>query len=100
MVRFLEIKSVHTKLRQNQITKKLVYSSSTLQRNRHNRNTMSPHRIPSNTHKRRQKASKELKRPQMTSNDANPMVDSVSEAVAPDKQVKSKNKLKSGGNIE
>ena len=60
---------------------------------------LSPHRIPSNIHKRRQKASKDLKRPQMTSDDANPMVHSVSETVAPDKQVKSKNKLKAGRSI-
>ena len=80
MPRFMDIKSVNPKLRQGQIAKQLDCSSSTLQRGRQDKKMLSSYRIPSNTHERRQKNSKtnpddglhcrrDLKRPQMTSND-------------------------------
>ena len=97
-------------LRQDQITKKLNCSSSTLQRHRNVINMLTPYKHhPNNTnkrsrkfsnanidnnllcehgHKRPQFTSKDFKRPQMTSND--PEI----------KLVKIKNKLKSGSKIE
>ena len=68
MARFLEIKSIKTKLRQDQIAKELGCSSSFLKQNRNDINLLSPHRIPSNTPKRKQKISNrqpDLEKPQM-----------------------------------
>ena len=78
MARFMEIKSVNPKLRQDQKAKELRCSISTLQRQ--DINILSPYRIPSNTHKRRQMISNTnlddnpnrehgFKRPQMTAKD-------------------------------
>ena len=81
MARFMEIKSVKRKLKQNQITKELGYSRRTLQRYRTDRTMLSPDRFPpNNTNKRRRKCSNtnlndklnrehDLERLQMTSND-------------------------------
>ena len=55
LARSMEIKSVNPKIRQDQMAKELCCSSSTLQRYRHDINMLSPHRIPSNSHKRKQK---------------------------------------------
>ena len=76
----MEIKSINTKIGQNQKTKELGCSSSTLHRYRNGINILSRYRIPPNIHKRRQNFSKtnldddshcknDLKRHQMTSND-------------------------------
>ena len=70
MARFMEIKSVNPKLRQNQIAKELGCSGSILKRYRNDVNMLSPYRIPPNSHKRRQMISNEdPNRPQMNSND-------------------------------
>ena len=62
----MEIKYVSPKLRQDQITKELGYSSSTLQPYRHNIKMQSPYKL--NGLKRTQKTSKDhSKRPEMTS---------------------------------
>ena len=42
MARFMESKSVNPKLKQKQMTKKLSYSTSTLQRYRNDINKLSP----------------------------------------------------------
>ena len=100
LARFKKIKSPNLKLRQYQIAKELGCSGSNLQRYRHDINMLSHYRILSNCHKRRQKTSSDLKRPQMTSIYRNVIVDSVTETIAPVNSVETKNKLKGGGNIE
>ena len=76
----MDIKSISPRTKQNQIAKHLRYSNSTLQGYRHDKNMLSPHRIPTNSHKRKQKISNttpddtsnrkhDLKRPEMASND-------------------------------
>ena len=55
--RFVEIKSINRRLRQDGISKKLGCSSSTLQRYRQVINMISPYGIPPNTNKRKQKTS-------------------------------------------
>ena len=57
MPRFMEIKSLKHSLGQNQLAKKLAGLSSTLGQNRNESNMLSPHTIPSNNHKRRQRIS-------------------------------------------
>ena len=72
MARFIEIKSLNSKLRQDQIAKELGCSSITLQRYRHDKYMFSPYRIPPNSHKRKQKIlnrKHDLERPQLTSDD-------------------------------
>ena len=90
MVRFMGIKAIKRKLRQDQIAKEIGCLGSTLQRYRNDINVLSPYKIPPNTHKRRQKitntnlkdksnrehdvqrrkmTSIDLIRPQMASND-------------------------------
>ena len=67
-----------------------------------------PYKRPSNRSKRKQKTSSDIKRPQMTSRESNPTVDSVTETVADsashahsaNKHNKIENELKRGGNIE
>ena len=100
MAKFIEIKSVDPKVREDRLAKQIGCSNSTLQRNRHDINLLSPNKISSNIHKTRLKASSDLRRPQMTLHKPNPVVDCVTETVAPVKLVKTKNKLKGGGNIE
>ena len=51
------IKSLNPKIGQNKIAKDFSSSTSTLQRYRHYINILSPYRIPSTSHKRRQKVS-------------------------------------------
>ena len=79
MSRFIEIKSVNPKLGLDQIKKDLGCSNATQQRYRQDINMPSPCRIPSNSHKRRQKTpntnldvnshrKRDLKRFQMTLN--------------------------------
>ena len=76
----METKSANPKLKQSEIAKQLGCTTSTLQRYRQDTNMLSPYRIPSNEHKRRQKISNkkqddhwkrehDLKRHQMTSKD-------------------------------
>ena len=55
MARFMEIKSVNPKMKQDQLAKEKNCSRSTLQRHRQDINMLLPYKIPSNTHKRRQK---------------------------------------------
>ena len=76
MARFMEIKSVNPRLRQDQIAKELDCSSSTLQRYRNDLNMPPPYRTPPNSNKGRQEASidhthreHDLKRPCLTSFD-------------------------------
>ena len=57
MARFMEIKTVNAKLKQNQIAKELGYSTSTLQSYRNDKNMLSPNRNLPNITKRRQKIS-------------------------------------------
>ena len=83
MARFLEIKSVNPKLKQNQIAKKLSHSSISEQRYRNDITMLSPYGIPPNkTQKRRHKIlnktlddnsnrEHDLKRHQMSSKDIN-----------------------------
>ena len=54
MARFMEIRSDRPNLLQNQIAKDLGCSSSTLQHYGNHINMLSPCRVPSNRHKRRQ----------------------------------------------
>ena len=72
MVRFMVTKSVHPKLRHDQIAKELGCSSSTLQRYRQDINMLSLYRIPPTSSRRKQNVSSrehDLDGPQMTSND-------------------------------
>ena len=80
MARFIYIKSVNSKLRQDQIAKDLGCSSSTLLRYRQDITMLSPNKIPTSSYKRRRmipnicldnKSHREhdLKRQQLTSND-------------------------------
>ena len=92
---------MNPRLTQDQIAKELGCSSSTLQRYRQNINMPSTHRIPQIFTRSKQKNSNrehDFKRPQMTSNYfKRPELTSNVPVV---KFVKSKNKLKGGGNIE
>ena len=72
---FMHIKYQNQKMKQSEIANNLNMSCSTLQRYRNDINMLSPYRInPNNTKKRSKKAkiddNKNLKRPQMTSNDS------------------------------
>ena len=53
LARFMEIKSVNARLRQDQIAKEIGCSGSTLQRYRQDINMLSPYSIPPNSHKRK-----------------------------------------------
>ena len=55
IARFMERKSLNPKSQQNQIAKKLGFSSSTLQRYRKDINMFSPHRFPTNITNKRDK---------------------------------------------
>ena len=78
---FLRMKNEIPKLKLSEIAKRLSYSSSTLQRYKHDMKMVSPYRIqPNNTNKPTKKTSStnfdtnshrepDVKRPQMTSND-------------------------------
>ena len=58
MARFMEIKSLNPKTKQDQITKELGCSSSTLQRYKNDINMLTPFRIPAKfTNKRKQEFS-------------------------------------------
>ena len=61
---------------------------------------LSSYRFQLNSHQRRKKTCNDLKRSQMTSNEPNPIADSVSETVAPVTPVKIENKKEVAGNIE
>ena len=68
----MEIKSVNPKLKQDQITKELDCSSSTLQRYRNDKNALLSYKNPPNSQKRKQNFSNckhDLERLQLTSND-------------------------------
>ena len=107
MARFIEIKCVNPKLRQDQIAKKIGCSKCTLRRYAKDVNMLSPYRTPPKNHNRKQKISirehdlerpqmtaKDLRRPQLTSKGSFP----VNETVKPN--TTKKNKLKGGSNIE
>ena len=100
MTRFMEIKSLNPKVTQFEIAKELGYPTSNLH-DTHDINMRSPFRNTPSSHKRKQKISNrehDLQRHQMTSNDLKePQLTSNDAEV---KHVKSKNRLKSGGNIE
>ena len=101
---FLYIKCQSPKMKQSQITDRIILCSSTLQRHRNAKKMLSLHRIqPKNTNKRTKKAKNtnfdtnshhkiDVKRLQMTSND---LKTTSNETV----KIK-KNKLKAGSNIE
>ena len=89
MTKFLEIKSLNPSFREDQIAKELGCSSGTLQRYRQDINMLSAHTVPPNSHKRRQtilntyfgdssNREHDLKKPQMTSKDANEKDEPVS----------------------
>ena len=67
MIIYREIKSNNPRMKQNEITKDLGYSSSTLQRQRLDIKLQSPYK--SNNPKKCPMTSNDLKRPQKTSND-------------------------------
>ena len=72
MARFMEIEAINLRLTQKELFEEFVYSTSSLQRYRQDKNMLSLYRIPPNSHKRRQKIlnrEHDLERPQMTSND-------------------------------
>ena len=109
LARFIEIKSVKHRIRQDQIGKEIGCSSITLHRYRQVINILSPYRIPIKSHKRKQEiphheqdlerpqmASKDLKRPQLTSKE-------VRNEIVKSTKSKSKNGVKGGSihkNIE
>ena len=63
--RFMKIKSINPKLRQDEMAEKLSCSSSTLKRYRNKINMLSSYRIPPNSNRRRQKFSSDLNWPQI-----------------------------------
>ena len=81
MADFMRVKNENPKLKQSQLANQLSLSSCTLQRNRNDKNMLSPYRIIlNNTNKRAKKSlytnfnnnshrEPDVKRPQMTSND-------------------------------
>ena len=72
MATFMEIKSMFLKLKENEITKDLGYSTSSLRRNRRDINMLSPYRIPPSSYRRKQETLIEnLNLSQMTSKDVN-----------------------------
>ena len=98
MARFIEIKPLNPKLKQDQTPIELGFSSSTSQKCRNHIKMLPPYRISPNSHKRRQKisntnlsddshrerdverphmTSKDLKRPQMTSKESSPVIETV-----------------------
>ena len=75
MADFMTVKYENPRMKQSEIANQLGMSSSTLQRYRNDKNMLSPYRISPNNVKKRSKKAKiddigDLKRPQMTSNDA------------------------------
>ena len=68
MARFMEIKSIQSKMKQKEIAKELGFSSSILHRYRYEKEISSPY--GSDDPKRSPKTSNDLKRPQMISEDA------------------------------
>ena len=111
MANFMRVKYENPKIKQCQIANQIGLSTNTLQRFRNDINMFSPYIIkPNNTNKRTKKTSNtnsnndfyrdpNLKRLQMTSNDLK-RPQSISESYHEFKPIKSKNKLKSGANIE
>ena len=101
MARFMEIKSVNTKLKQSEIAKELGCSFSTLKRYKNDIIMLPSFSFLSKTNKKEQKISDTKqgpKRSQMSSND--PIANSVTTTVEPMKPFNNKNKLRGGGNIE
>ena len=86
--KFMEIKSINPKLKQSKIVREPKISSSTLQRDRREKNMLSPNRI-SNCHTRKQKTSKHTEHDlkmtskdlKMTSEDANENDEPISKKV-------------------
>ena len=100
----MEKKSLNPKSTQKELAKELGYSTSSLQRYSHDINMLSLYRIPTNSHKRRQKISNRehdlkrsqkpsnnLKRPQLTSKNSSLIIETVKPK---------KNKFMGFGNIE
>ena len=71
MAGFMVMKAMNPRITQRETAKELGYSTSSLQRQRHDINMLSPLKSPPNSHKRRQKISNrkhDLERPQLSSN--------------------------------
>ena len=104
MARFMEIKSLNPKLKQNQSEKELRCSGTTLQRYRQDIIMVLTYRIPPNGQKRKQKISNgehDLERPQITSNDVKRPQLASKESSPNIKTVKHKtSNSKGGANIE
>ena len=102
MARFVEINSVNPKLTQKEIAKQLGYSIFSSQRHRQDINMFSPHRIPPNSNREKQKSSNrehDLERLHLTSNDLKgPQL--FSREYSPETVKPKKNKLKGGSKIE
>ena len=78
MARSMEMKTINSKLKQSELAKELVCSSSTIPRYRQNIKMLSPHRSPTSSTNRKNKSfqtvnksSKDLNWPQMTSKEFN-----------------------------
>ena len=107
MARFMEVKSVNPKVKQDQIVKKLVCSCFALRRCKQDTNMRSHYRLPSSCWKRRKKTSSDLRnlkgllkehkpvKASVAKNDA----DSASHASFANEPVKKRNKLKGAGSI-
>ena len=103
MARFMELKSVNPRLRQDQRAKEIGCSTSTLQRYRNDINMLSPCRIPPNSNRRKQKSSnheRDPEKPRLTSFDFKTTQTTAKESSPEVKPVEGKHKLKSGANIE
>ena len=100
MADFMRVKNENPKLKQSEIANQLGLSSSTLQRDRNDINSLSPYRIQSNNTNKRIKKVKntifnndshhetDVKRTQMTSNDL--------KSIQTKSKMKNKNVLKTG----
>ena len=98
MADFMRVKYENPKMKQCEIANQLGVSFSTVQRYRNDINMLSPYRISPNNVKKRSKKAKiddigDLKRPQMTSNDAKTTSNDNN------KKIKTKNNLE-GGSIQ
>ena len=107
MARFMEMKFLNPRLRQDQVAKDLCCPSGTLQRHSQDISMLPPYRNPPNSNKRKQKISNckhDLKIPQMTSNDLKRRQLTSKKSSSNFEMVKhktsKKKKLKRGGNNE
>ena len=93
LARFMEIKINNPELKQDQVTKELCFSSSTLQCYRYDIKMQNPYK--SNNPKRTQNTPSDLKTPQMTSNELL-IADSTNQAQSIKPTTNKKNKKKGG----